>query len=128
MEVISATDLNLVITSIDDIVGAAPSTLTTTAKTLVGAINELGYEPDILKVRPWTQNTDANTLGTGIYGIGQESTPQTFNYPAGYGVLVSFITSYFAFQIFGQADGIYYYMRSRSNTTTWSAWRSLTAT
>ena len=41
MEVISATDLNSVITSIDDIVGAAPSTLTTTAKTLVGAINEL---------------------------------------------------------------------------------------
>lgn len=62
MEVISATDLNLVITSIDDIVGAAPSTLTTTAKTLVGAVNELAPASGSNATGSWIKYQDGTMI------------------------------------------------------------------
>lgn len=114
--------------ALDTALGAKPSTLTTTAKTLVGAINEVDGDPDVLKLRPWTENTDANTLGTGIYQIVQQTNWKTFNYPLTYGVLVSFFTDDFVFQIFGRAGGAQFFMRSGTNSSNWIPWVSLTGT
>lgn len=105
--------------------GAALSTLTTTAKTLVGAINEVDGDADVLKVRPWTENTDANTLGTGIYEIVQGGTPGTFHYPFGYGVLVSFITPSYVFQIFARSNLPQFHIRTGMSSSSWGSWLKL---
>lgn len=112
--------------ALDAALGAAPSTLTTTAKTLVGAINEI--DGDVLKLRPWAVNTNANTLGTGIYQITQATTPETFNYPVGYGILLSFVTPIFVFQMFARNNVPIVLIRTRSETLTWSLWKELTST
>ena len=108
--------------------GAALSTLTTTAKTLVGAINEVDGDTDVLKLRPWTADTDADELGTGIYQITQVDTPEIFNYPAGYGILLSFVTVSFILQIFGSASTATIFVRTRTSELEWLDWKSLTAT
>ena len=82
----------------------------------------------VLRERPWSSNTDANTLGTGFYGVAQPADWAQYNYPDTYGLLVSFNSSYFAFQIFARSNGLVYYMRSRTDPTTWTAWKTLTVT
>ena len=115
--------------ALDTALGAAPSTLTTTAKTLVGAINEIDTDANIMRYRGQpAPGTDANTLGTGFYIIVQGTTPETFNYPLGYGILVSFeIPAYYRFQMFADATSPDVYVRTAGvSPNSWSAWKKVT--
>lgn len=106
---------------IKKILGALPSTLQTTAKTVIGAINELNT--NMFMFRGTLTTTIDAVLPSGIYTLNGTSTigtlPTAGNH-AVYGMIISVIRSGISIQVI--IDANYVYTRQCSPTTGVSAW------